>query len=126
MDTLHQLYKFKYLINISADVNEYTAGGFGISTGAMDIDHEATALITVIDLEDKQRIYRQEITLVEYWDTGTELDDPEDDSKIFQTMYSSEKLMKRAVKKAAYNLRINAKKVRQRMTKQNAGDNASF
>lgn len=116
MDSLFQFYNFQYIINISVDVNTYKNGGFGwTSGGTIDIDHAAFADITVYETKSNRRIYGQRIILDEHWDSGSGFDDPDDKSKNFQIKYSSESLMKKAVKKAARNLKANSNKAKKRM-----------
>jgi hypothetical protein len=108
MDLLFRELNFKYLINMRVDANRYKNGGFGWGPLSYDLDHQVAVDITVYETETSRLIYRQEIILTEEWLYNSEGLDEKPQKFLFT--YSTEGLLKKAVKKCAADLKRGAKR----------------
>jgi hypothetical protein len=109
MDRIGNELNYQYLINVAIYANRYKKSGFAWSALTWVISHQVTAEIAVYETETSRLLYTGEVVLTEELDTVSD-DWGDERPRKFQVTYSTEGLLKKAVKKCARDLKQSAKK----------------
>jgi len=109
MDRIFNELNYTYLINIAVGANRYKKSGLAWSAITWDISHQVTAEIAIYETETSRLLYTAKVVLTEVLDTVSD-DWGDERPRKFQVTYSTEGLLKKAVKKCAKDLRQSTKK----------------